>query len=113
PWFATILRNVVALIAVLLVLLLGVRPLVKAVSGRKKGKADTGAEGEESGENGGAIQLGGGRLSMMPDVEIGSDRDRLAAQIELAQRIVREKPDDALLALRRMLGDRRKQQELA
>lgn len=113
PWFATILRNVVALIAVLLVLLLGVRPLVKAVSGRKKGKADTGAEGEESGENGGAIQLGGGRLSMMPDVEIGSDRERLAAQIELAQRIVREKPDDALLALRRMLGDRRKQQELA
>src|SRR5690606_6886067 len=110
PWFATILRNVVALIAVLLVLLLGVRPLVKAVSGRKKGKADTGAEGEESGENGGAIQLGGGRLSMMPDVEIGSDRERLAAQIELAQRIVREKPDDALLALRRMLGDRRKQE---
>ena len=112
PWFATILRNVVALIGVLLVLLLGVRPLIKAVSGRKKDPGEANGEGEEAG---GAIQPGSGRLSMMPDVEIGggSDRDRLAAQIELAQRIVREKPDDALLALRRMLGDRRKQQELA
>jgi flagellar M-ring protein FliF len=43
----------------------------------------------------------------------GGDRERLAAQIELAQRIVREKPDDALLALRRMLGDRRKDAEMA
>ena len=43
----------------------------------------------------------------------GGDRDRLAAQIELAQRIVREKPDDALLALRRMLGERRKDAEMA
>jgi len=39
--------------------------------------------------------------------------DKLAAQIELAQRIVREKPDDALLALRRMLGERRKDTEMA
>jgi flagellar M-ring protein FliF len=31
------------------------------------------------------------------------DREQLSAQIELAQRIVREQPDDALRALRRML----------
>jgi flagellar M-ring protein FliF len=49
----------------------------------------------------------------MVSYEAGPDRDRLTAQIELAQRIVREKPEDALLALRRMLGDRRKESELA
>ena len=106
PWFATILRNVVALLAVLLVLLLGVRPLLKAVTGKKKA-ADEG----EDGEAGEASQPG--RLSVLTPVDHGPDRDRLNAQIELAQRIVREKPDDALLALRRMLGDRRKEQELA
>ncbi len=107
PWFATILRNVVALLAVLLVLLLGVRPLLKAVTGRKKSQE----EGDEEEGAEGAAQ--GGRLSVMTPADPGIDRDRLAAQIELAQRIVREKPDDALLALRRMLGDRRKEQELA
>ena len=107
PWFATILRNVVALLAVLLVLLLGVRPLLKAVTGRKKSQE----EGDE--EEGVEDAAQGGRLSVMTPADPGIDRDRLAAQIELAQRIVREKPDDALLALRRMLGDRRKEQELA
>ena len=33
------------------------------------------------------------------------DRESLSAQIELAQRIVREQPDDALQALRRMLSE--------
>lgn len=106
PWFATILRNAVALLAVLLVLLLGVRPLLKAVSGRKNGEQD----GEE--EEGQASSRPA-RPTLMRAGELGSERDRLAAQIELAQRIVREKPDDALLALRRMLGERRKQQEPA
>jgi len=106
PWFATILRNVVALLGVLLVLLLGVRPLLKAVAGRKK--RDQEGEDEE-----GEASPYARRLAPMPASHFGPDRDRLAAQIELAQRIVREKPDDALLALRRMLGERRKQQELA
>jgi len=105
PWFATILRNAVALLAVLLVLLLGVRPLLKAVSGRKNREQD----GEE--EEGQASPRPA-RQTVIRAGELGSERDRLAAQIELAQRIVREKPDDALLALRRMLGERRKQQEL-
>ena len=34
----------------------------------------------------------------------GPTRESLSAQIELAQRIVREQPDDALQALRRMLS---------
>lgn len=106
PWFATILRNVVALLAVLLVLLFGVRPLVKAVAGRKQSAED--AEDEE-----GDAPAGSGRRAMGRTADYGPDREQLTAQIELAQRIVREKPDDALMALRRMLGDRRKEQELA
>jgi len=105
-WFATILRNVVALLAVLLVLLLGVRPMLKAVTGKRKAANEAaGGEAEPDGE--------GGRLATLTRADPGADRERLTAQIELAQRIVREKPDDALLALRRMLGDRRKQQEFA
>ena len=104
PWFATILRNVVALLAVLLVLLFGVRPLLKAVAGRKSR--------QEEGEDEDGEPRPAGRLPGVSARDPGPDRERLTAQIELAQRIVREKPDDALLALRRMLGDRRQQQEM-
>ncbi len=40
-WFATILRNAVALISVLLVLLLAVRPVIKSLSGRKAADEDS------------------------------------------------------------------------
>lgn len=100
PWFATILRNVVALLAVLLVLLFGVRPLMKAIAGKRKDAADGENDGREAAPR-------AGRLSIVTPADAGPDRDRLTAQIELARRIVREKPDDALLALRRMLGESR------
>jgi flagellar M-ring protein FliF len=99
-WFATILRNAVALIAVLLVLFLAVRPVVKALTRRKDGE-DQSADGEQ--------QMMGERQALMssgPVIEM-PDRERLSAQIELAQRIVREQPDDALQALRRMLVEPR------
>ena len=35
----------------------------------------------------------------------GFDREDLDAQIQLAQRIAREQPDDAVQALRRMLAE--------
>ncbi len=104
-WFATILRNAVALLAVVLVLLFAVRPLLKAFGGGKRRTED--------GEGADDRPPRQGFLTMIPQGEPGHDRERLAAQIELAQRIVREKPDDALLALRRMLGDRRREQEAA
>lgn len=107
PWFATILRNAVALLAVLLVLLLAVRPIIKAFTRDKRAEMEDGEDGTEPGQ-----PRRNATLAMVPH-EAGPDRDRLTAQIELAQRIVREKPDDALLALRRMLGDRRKDTELA
>jgi len=104
PWFASILRTAAALLAVLLVLLLAVRPMLKAFTRDKRADGDeddTGLDTPRRNET----------MAVMAYAEPGTDRERLAAQIELAQRIVREKPDDALLALRRMLGDRRKEQE--
>jgi len=41
------------------------------------------------------------------------DREELSAQIELAQRIAREQPDDALQALRRMLSETRSTEGVA
>jgi flagellar M-ring protein FliF len=109
PWFATVLRNVVALLAVLLVLLFAVRPLLKAFTRDKRAEAEDGESGDETDPG---QPRRNNTLAVMP-YEGGGDRERLAAQLELAQRIVREKPDDALLALRRMLGDRRKDAEMA
>jgi len=119
PWFATVVRNVVALIAVLLVLLLAVRPLVKSVTGEKakaaKGKGkllkavndEVGeAEGDTKAGQDGAVALGGpDALPQLPDLMPADDPRRLAAQMELARQIVRDKPDDALLALRRMINN--------
>ena len=98
PWFATVLHNSVALIAVLLVLLLGVRPLIKAL--KKSGETppaaaeDAEAEGEE--------QLAS--IEELKDPVTGAiDADALGRQVGLAQRIVTEKPDEAVIALRNML----------
>jgi flagellar M-ring protein FliF len=118
PWFATVVRNVVALLAVLLVLLLAVRPLVRAVTGdkAKKGKqakleaAANDADGNEADEardaDGRPFKLGAPEVvPQLPDLLPPDDPRRLAAQMELARQIVRDKPDDALQALRRMINE--------
>ena len=90
-WFAMIVRNAVALLAVLLVLLLGVRPALKMLKGKgsKADKDDAPMEGMQT-------------LLPTPNT---LDREDLDAQIQLAQRIAREQPDDAVQALRRMLAE--------
>ena len=88
PWFAMVVRSSVALIAVLLVLLMGVRPLVRAL---KRG-----------GGGGGAGDGEGGRAAA--PAKTAADPALLGRQVGLAQRIVEEKPDDALVALRSLLG---------
>jgi flagellar M-ring protein FliF len=105
-WFATIVRSAVALIAVLLVLLLAVRPIVKALTGRKD-ESEGDAAGDAPARERRALMPGSGVTVEMPD------RERLSAQIEMAQRIVREQPDDALQALRRMLSDARETKGVA
>ena len=110
PWFATILRNVVALLSVVLVLLLAVRPLLKALTRKGEaaagGKAGAGAgaaaaeaeDGATTAEDGDTpVRLTQGNTPPVPE--------ELAAQVEAARRIVREQPDDAVQALRRMLRE--------
>jgi len=94
PWFAMVVRSVVALLAVLLVLLMGVRPLVRALK-REPGETPL---GEDAGD---------GEVAARPAVDPATgavDAALLGRQVGLAQRIVAEKPDDALDALRTMLG---------
>lgn len=88
PWFAMVVRSLVALIAVLLVLLMGVRPLVRAL---KRGGGQ-GGDGE-----------GEGAAARSPAAQ-SADPAVLGRQVGLAQRIVEEKPEDALVALRALLG---------
>ena len=106
PWFAMIVRNLVALISVLLVLFFVARPIVRSLTGPKDAE-----EGEE-GEEGAAPVPAARRLAAQPMAD-EPDREQLSAQIELAQRIVREQPDDALEALRRMLGETRSTEGVA
>jgi len=119
PWFATILRNAVALIAVLLVLLLGVRPLIKALKREpapaeaksdkkgKKGEAAEDDEADEEAEN--SIETVTAEevaqaIQPAQNPETGVvDAEALARQVSLAQRLVVEKPDSALVALKQML----------
>lgn len=121
PWFAMIVRNVVALLAVLLTLLLGVRPLIKALKrdpapvivkdGEETAAADSeDSEALEDGDPADApvrrrrkkIQ----RIEPIADPETGEiDPDALSRQVGLAQRIVAEQPDSALNALRQLLNE--------
>ena len=99
PWFAMAVRNGVALLAVLLTLLLGVRPLIKALRREPASAASspTGAQDDEDDDAGRSP----GRPAALPPV----DPEMLGKQVGLAQRLVREKPDTAVAALRQMLTD--------
>ncbi|MBU6395111.1 MAG: flagellar M-ring protein FliF [Sphingomonadales bacterium] len=120
PWFAMVVRNVVALLAVLLTLLLGVRPLIKALKRdpapviakdseeAAEGEAgDALAEGEEGAEapvrrRRKKIQ----QIEPIVDPETGEiDPDALSRQVGVAQRIIVEQPDSALNALRQLLNE--------
>ena len=90
-WFSLVLRSLVGLLAVALVLLLVGRPLLKMLKryadGNGSGAADSLAlPGPAAGRSTGS-----------------DDPAQLGKQVELAKRLVEEKPEDALVALRRML----------
>jgi len=108
PWFATIVRNVVALIAVLLTLLLGVRPLIKAL---KRDPAPVAAarddEDDETGDEDDADEKPDrpSISALTPRAGANIDPEVLSRQVGLAQRLVLEQPDSALAALRQMLKE--------
>lgn len=103
-WFAMVLRNAVALIAVLMFMLMGVRPLVKALkrdsapllAAKAKGDQDK-AEPE--------VDLAAEVVAANPvNPETGQiDENLLQRQIGLAQQLAHERPENAVTALRQLL----------
>jgi len=120
PWFAMIVRNVVALLAVLLTLLLGVRPLIKvlkrdpaATAAKDSNESELANEGEEDGEGDTTAESANRRrrrkiprIEPIIDPETGEiDPAALSRQVNMAQRIVVEQPDSAINALRQLLNE--------
>lgn len=102
PWFGTVLRNGAAVLAVLLVLLLGVRPLIRAIRGEPAAK-DAESEASETPE-GQEVLADGTTRSLSPlSLNGGIDTAMLSQQVSLAQRMVEEKPESAIIALRQMI----------
>jgi flagellar M-ring protein FliF len=96
PWFLSYVRYGVALLGVLLVMLLGVRPLIKAL--KRAPAAASGSEDAPPDENGEPAAPRPAALKAPVDAA------ELGQQLGLAQRIAAERPDDAVLALREMLN---------
>ncbi|MEP7222278.1 MAG: flagellar basal-body MS-ring/collar protein FliF [Novosphingobium sp.] len=94
-WFLTVVRYLAALIGVLLVLLLAVRPLIKAL---KRDPAESSAPASE------AEQVSAAAARMTDPVTGAVDAALLGRQVNLAQRLVAEQPDSAVQALREMLA---------
>lgn len=86
PWFGGVARGVAALIAVLLVLLLGVRPLLKTLR-RDEAPAISPAAPEE----------------VEPPL-LSNSPEMLHRQLGFAQKLVADRPDAAVAALRQMLA---------
>ena len=114
-WFAMLVRNAAAVIAVLLVLLLGVRPMVKAVRSDKvkgaKGKKGKKAKGAAEDEDEPAA-LEAPAIPAERPVIPGTEKEEeyvpraelLNRQITLARGLVAENPGGAVQALRQMLN---------
>lgn len=93
-WFAMVVRNAVALIAVILALLFGIRPLIRAIGKRKSDQIEFADGDAERGGQPAVISLNPGPV----------DPASLREQVGLAQKLVAEQPDRAIVALRRMLA---------
>lgn len=100
-WFGDVLRYGVGLIGVLLVLLLGVRPLIKAFRPDKPAPAE---DEDSAGEDGPSLSGLGALPALAAQGSAASvDPEMLSRQVSLAQRMVEEQPESAVIALRKML----------
>jgi len=99
PWFAMLVRYGTALLAVLLVLLLAVRPLIGKLKGRgAKAQPDDAALALEGDENASA----GVPLAINDSASAFAGED-LPRQVELARQLAASQPERAVEALQRML----------
>ena len=109
-WFGTVLRNIVALFAVLLAWFLGVRPIVKSLKRRIEGpevteddedetydEDDDGLDYADAAGDAATIGQGGGAVQAASPVNLDE-------QVELARQLAEQQPDRAAQALRRMLA---------
>jgi flagellar M-ring protein FliF len=99
PWFAMLVRYGTALIAVILVLLLAVRPLIGKIRGRGE-KASARADDAALAMAGDVPSTGG--VVLKPGVN-GTPMGDLPTQVELARRLTVQQPERAVEALQRML----------
>ncbi|AKQ41459.1 flagellar M-ring protein FliF [Aurantiacibacter atlanticus] len=95
-WFAMALRYGTALLAVILGLLFGVRPILKALRDPQSDTDDT-IEGDVE-------TLEVTAIPAQPSVALPTGQDDLREQVELARRLASEQPERAVVALRRMLA---------
>lgn len=106
PWFAMLVRYATALIAVLLVLLLAVKPLI----GKIRGKGDATAAGAGAGAGEGlalaaddTAETDAGDTGTPLGPDTGIALGDLPRQVELARRLAAQQPERAVEALQRML----------
>lgn len=108
PWFAMLVRYGTALIAVLLVLLLAVKPLIGKLAGKDKRKAanpDDSPSGLDTAAGALAADAGADVAGAGAPVqgEAGMALQDLPRQVELARRLAVQQPERAVEALQRML----------
>lgn len=97
PWFAMVVRNMVALIAVLLVLFIAVRPAVRALTAKREAPPEPQVAPEPPAPP--TIE------EVVTDEVAGTvNPEALVRQLGYAQRIVEDRPEAAVHALRQMLG---------
>lgn len=94
-WFALLVRNGVALIGLLLVVLLGVRPIIRVLRAARQAAASRALPGHAT-ASGEGDEEAPGREAI--------DRSLLNRQVDQAQRVVGERPEKAVIAIRQMLG---------
>ncbi|MBA4045568.1 MAG: flagellar M-ring protein FliF [Erythrobacter sp.] len=103
PWFAMLVRYGTALIAVILVLLLAVKPLIGKIRGKgekSSAPADDGASLVTIGDAGEATSASD---VIVNQAENGTPLGDLPKQVELARRLAAQQPERAVEALQRML----------
>lgn len=103
-WFGMALRYGGGLVALVLALLLGVRPIVSAIRGRQDAEAEDAGEEGVAGEGEGSFTVPGRPQPTVANLTVDSGNDVLREQVDLARRLAAEQPDRAVAALRRMLA---------
>lgn len=112
PWFATVVRSATALLAVLLVLLLAVRPLINrlrdpnnsAKKGKKEGASEKAEGDEENGEDNPVNELGFESDANGFATDTAANQfESLPQQVEMARKLASANPDRAVEALQRMI----------